>query len=190
MGETPLMSSLWYIILILWSVNTTPSLSQLSSSQDIRQFYCSRNIVWTIKTTERTEYSCKVDVVVETKRTFATFSRLYYWHSSKVNNTMTGKFVTFSRGKLRHCSKMKVYTPGIPLPETETLQYKSRDGKCGIFIISTSSGLTYHELRVWNSALRNLEQRCVKYFYDIAAKHKLVVTQLYKAYCHNILLLK
>ncbi|KAL1466055.1 hypothetical protein MTO96_026894 [Rhipicephalus appendiculatus] len=143
MGETPLMRTFVYSILILWSANTGPSSAQCSSHRNIKQFYCSRYPIWTIKTTERTEFSCKVDVVSEMKQTFVTFNRLYYWHGSKVNNTMTGKFVAFPGEKYRHYYKMKVYIPGILFSDSETLQYESRDGKCGVFMIASSSGRKY-----------------------------------------------
>nr|XP_037275422.1 uncharacterized protein LOC119168117 [Rhipicephalus microplus] len=135
---------LWFIFLwtSILATQAGPAGRNYFNALDIRKFYRTRHPIWCLQTTERTQYTCKVDVTRIITRDYVIFSRLYYWYIAKVNNTLEGVFQTGEK-KATNPDRMMVHFPKIMFTETEQVQYESSDSHCGVFLISSIAGSTY-----------------------------------------------
>uniref|UniRef100_A0A224YBF2 Lipocalin n=1 Tax=Rhipicephalus zambeziensis TaxID=60191 RepID=A0A224YBF2_9ACAR len=156
---------------------------------NIRKFYMTRQPIWTLQTTERTVYSCKVDVPRSINKLRVYFQRLYYWHIARVNNTMEGVFKRLNAGGKARAppDAMMVRIPNIIFTDTERLEYESHDGTCGMFLVSSISGDKYYDLRVWNVSVRRPDRKCMERFHYAALQKRQLYKVLYKDSCQQIL---
>uniref|UniRef100_A0A224YBU5 Lipocalin n=1 Tax=Rhipicephalus zambeziensis TaxID=60191 RepID=A0A224YBU5_9ACAR len=75
---------------------------------DITKFYARNAKIWTLKTTERTTTTCKVDLVNKSTAKYSQFDRQYYWIGSRVSNLLEGKFTTEPFAVENNYNAMKV----------------------------------------------------------------------------------
>ncbi|XP_075556652.1 uncharacterized protein LOC142588723 [Dermacentor variabilis] len=68
---------------------------------DITQFVSRMQPIWTYNTTERTDKTCKVDVVRNIGTTFMEFNRSFDYHGHRENIPMQGRFDLYHRALVR-----------------------------------------------------------------------------------------
>ncbi|XP_065284302.2 uncharacterized protein [Dermacentor albipictus] len=68
---------------------------------DIAKFVSRGQPIWTYKTTEHTDKSCKVDIVRHASEVFVTFNRSYDYHGQRPNIQMLGRFDLTNRAEIR-----------------------------------------------------------------------------------------
>ncbi|XP_065284304.2 uncharacterized protein [Dermacentor albipictus] len=115
---------------------------------DIAKFVSRGQPIWTYKTTEHTDKSCKVDIVRHASEVFVTFNRSYDYHGQRPNIQMLGRFDLTNRAEIR------IGRVGMLPNCVEKMVYMSPDSSCALILVSSlDMRRHYFDLRVKNSSV-------------------------------------
>ncbi|XP_065284305.2 uncharacterized protein [Dermacentor albipictus] len=98
---------------------------------DIAKFVSRGQPIWTYKTTEHTDKSCKVDIVRHASEVFVTFNRSYDYHGQRPNIQMLGRFDLTNRAEIR------IGRVGMLPNCVEKMVYMSPDSSCALILVSS-----------------------------------------------------
>ncbi|KAL1462048.1 hypothetical protein MTO96_027329 [Rhipicephalus appendiculatus] len=125
------------------------NIAPFAMNTDITQFYARHAKIWTLKTTEYTTATCKVDLVDESTANYTQFDRQYYWIGSRVSNLLDGKFLTEPFTTDNNYNAMKVTQEDSTFASIEHLLQSYQNYSCGIFKVTVLSpdATKYYDLR-------------------------------------------
>uniref|UniRef100_A0A224YMK9 Lipocalin n=1 Tax=Rhipicephalus zambeziensis TaxID=60191 RepID=A0A224YMK9_9ACAR len=152
---------------------------------DITKFYARNAKIWTLKTTERTTTTCKVDLVNKSTAKYSQFDRQYYWIGSRVSNLLEGKFTTEPFAVENNYNAMKVTQEDSYFASIEQLLQSYQNYSCGIFKVTELSpdATKYYDLRVKQTTVESPKPSCIQKFEQLSKG--LTVTTLYKSSCQS-----
>uniref|UniRef100_A0A6G5A6R9 Putative lipocalin n=1 Tax=Rhipicephalus microplus TaxID=6941 RepID=A0A6G5A6R9_RHIMP len=169
--------------------------TKVTGSVTIQEYYDTNETSWTYNTTKRTIHLCVGDTTYNITDKNVTYIRHSKQGHSEVNATLTGKFLHKSKHQNKHRSHtgdlynaMDVYEDG-EYWWTETLEYMSSDGKCGVFTVMVPLGKNRtrksYDIRLKNSAVESdPDEPCRNKFDSLRRGSK--VTTLYSPNCKKI----
>uniref|UniRef100_A0A131Z430 Lipocalin n=1 Tax=Rhipicephalus appendiculatus TaxID=34631 RepID=A0A131Z430_RHIAP len=160
-------------------------ITPFAMNADITQFYARHAKIWTLKTTEYTTATCKVDLVDESTANYTQFDRQYYWIGSRVSNLLDGKFLTEPFTTDNNYNAMKVTQEDSTFSSIEHLLQSHQNYSCGIFKVTVLSpdATKYYDLRVKQTAVESPKPSCIQKFEQLSKG--LTVTTLYKRTCQS-----
>ncbi|XP_075721616.1 uncharacterized protein LOC119167977 isoform X1 [Rhipicephalus microplus] len=154
--------------------------SCLKRSYSIREFFFTREPIWTHTTSAKTRISCLVDVVNVMETRSVIFTRSCYSNGYKVSRAFEGIFDKFRR---KH---MNVTPKGNGANFQEDILYMSSDRSCAVIAVTYPfcGRHVMYDLRVRNSHIQKpLHHKCV----HVYQKYERYGRVLYNSSCQGIL---
>ncbi|XP_037576045.2 uncharacterized protein LOC119458283 isoform X2 [Dermacentor silvarum] len=161
----------------------------LCTTCDIKKFFNTDEVIWTLRSTERLKLQCKVDVKINITDTFVLFRRHFYLKGNRINVTINGTFASLDerRNTSGKYDTILLADPGHPEYGYEHLLYQAEDSSCGVLLVALNEAYMWLEIRVRNSTVDKPDQTCVKRFRQLLPVLKGKRRLVYNRDCQRIL---
>ncbi|XP_049526963.1 uncharacterized protein LOC119458283 isoform X5 [Dermacentor silvarum] len=118
----------------------------LCTTCDIKKFFNTDEVIWTLRSTERLKLQCKVDVKINITDTFVLFRRHFYLKGNRINVTINGTFASLDerRNTSGKYDTILLADPGHPEYGYEHLLYQAEDSSCGVLLVALNEACTYY----------------------------------------------